>query len=96
MGQGAAQVLGQRQAGLVSEGARVLQLLVEVSSGFCQAEGLQLGGISVGVLAQQHEVAGVGHQHQPVQPSVLADLGAVGGEPGVIGSGLDLHHAALG
>ena len=55
-----------------------------------------LVGLAVGVLAQQHEVAGVRHQHQSVQPPVFADLGAFSCEPCIIGNRFDLHHAALG
>ena len=74
----------------------MLQLRLEVGGGFGQPEGLQLGGIAVGVLAQQHEVAGVGDQHEAIASPVAAHLRAVGGEPGVGIGGLDLHHAAIG
>ena len=95
MGQGAAQVFGQRGAVGVSKGAGVLQLHLEVGSGLGQSEGLQLGGLSVRVLAQQHKIAGVGDQHQPVSVPVAADLRAVGGEQGILVGRLDLHYAAL-
>ena len=69
---------------------------LELAGGIRQTEGLQPGRVALRVLAQQHEVAGVGHQHQPVALPVPADLGAFGGEPGVVVSRLDLHHAAVG
>ena len=46
VGQGAAQVLGQRRADAVGEGAGVLQLGLEVGGGVGQPEGLQLGGLT--------------------------------------------------
>ena len=73
----------------------MLQLGLEVGGGVGQPEGLQLGGLAMRVLAQQHEVAGVGDQRQPVAFPVAAHLGGVGGWPGVIGGRFDLHHAAL-
>ena len=75
----------------------MLQLRLEGGGGPGQPEGFQLGRASaLGVLAQQHEIAGVGGQHQPVTVPVLADLGAVSYEPCVIGNGFDLDHAAFG
>ena len=47
------------------------------------------------VLAQQHEVSGVGHQHQPVAFPIAADLVAFGGEPSVVVGQFHLHHTAL-
>ena len=73
-----------------------MQLGLEVGGGAGQPEGLQLGGLAVDVLAQQHEVAGVGDQHETVTVPVSADLGTVGGDPGVVAGRLDLHDAALG
>ena len=95
MGQRAPQVLGQRRADLVGKCARVLQLLVEVGGGLRQPKGLHLGCFACGILAQQHEIVGVGDQHQPIQAPVLADLVAIGGEPRVIAGRLDLHDPAL-
>ena len=74
----------------------MLQAGVEVGGGVGQAEGFQTDGPASGVLAHHHEVAGVGDQHLAVTLPVAADLLAFGGEPGVVGYGLDLHHAALG
>ena len=51
--------------------------------------------LTLRVLAQQHEVAGVGDQNETIQPPILADLGAAGGEPGVVASRLDLHHPTI-
>ena len=74
----------------------MLQAGVEIGGGVGQAEGFQTDGLAAGVLAHHHEVAGVGDQHLAVTLPVAADLLAVGGEPGVVGYGLDLNHAALG
>ena len=57
---------------------------------------LQLGGVSLGVLAQQDEVAGVGNEDEAVSLPVAADLGTFGREPSVVARGLDLYDATLG
>ena len=95
VGQGAAEVLPQGCANVPGEGTGMLQLGLEVRQGTGQPEGFQRGRTALGVLAQQHEVTGVGDQHQVVVLPVPADLGAFGGEPGVVTGGLDLHHSAL-
>ena len=96
VGQGAAQVFAQADADRVGEGAGMLQARVEIVRGIGEAEGLQTDGLAAGVLPHHHEVAGVGDQYLAVTLPVAADLLAVGGEPGVVSGGLDLHHAALG
>ena len=60
-----------------------------------QPESLQPRRAARRVLADEHKVAQVGRQHQPVAPPVAADLGAPGGEPGVVLRRLDLDRAAL-
>ena len=95
MGQGAAEVFAQGRADVSGEGARVLQLGLEVCGGVGQPEGLQLGGSAFRVLTEQHEVAGVGDENKAVAVPVAADLGAFGGEPGVVVGRLHLDHAAL-
>ena len=91
-----AQGLGQRRADPVGEGAGALQLGLEVDGGVGHPECLQLGGLALGILAQQHEVAGVSDQAETIAVPVAADLGAFGGKPGIVASGFYLHHAALG
>ena len=96
MGQRPAQVLSQAGADVTREGARRLKPGLEVLRGAGQPEGLQPGGAARRVLAEQHEVAGVGHQHEAVAPPVAADLIALRRQPGVVVSRLDLDHAAFG
>ena len=55
-----------------------------------------LRGPALGVLSEQHEVAGVGDEHEAVPAPVAAHLIAVRGQPSVVAGGLDLDHAALG
>ena len=74
----------------------MLQSSVEIVGGIGKAEGFQTDGLAGGVLAHHHEVEGVGDQHLAIALPVAADLLAVGGEPGAVSGGLDLHHAALG
>ena len=80
----------------VGKGAGLLQAGVEIGGGVGQPEGFQTDGLAAGVLAHHHEVAGVGDQDLAVTLPVAAHLLAGGGEPGVVGYGLDLNHAALG
>ena len=47
------------------------------------------------ILADEHEVARVGHQHQPVALPVAAHLTALRREPCVVARGLHFDHAAL-
>ena len=96
MGQRTAQVLGQTGADFAGEGAGGLQALLELLGAFSQPEGFQLRRAALGVLAHEHEVAGVGHQHETVAVPVAADLTAFRGQPGVVLRGLHLDHAALG
>ena len=96
MRQGAAQVLTQRGPNVVGKGAGVLQLRLEGGGGPGQPESFQLGRAALRVLAQQHEVAGIGDQHQPVTVPVATHLVAIRGQPGVVADGFDLDHAAFG
>ena len=93
--QGPAEILGQAGTHVAGEGARRLQALLELLGACRQPEGLQPGGKARGVLPDEHEVAGVGHQHEAVAVPVAADLAAGRGQPGVVVRGLHLHHAAL-
>ena len=74
----------------------MLQLRLEGGGGPGQPEGFQLGGVALHVLAQQHEVAGVGDQNQPVTVPVAAHLVTIRCQPGVVADGFDLDHAAFG
>ena len=66
VGQRTAQVLTQACAHIACEGPRPLQLGVKLLLRLRKSEGLQLHGVALGVLSHQHEVAGVGDQHEPV------------------------------
>ena len=65
-------------------------------AGVGEPEGLQPRGPALRVLSEQHEVAGVGDEHEAVPTPVAAHLIAVRGQPCVVAYGLDLDHAALG
>ena len=95
MRQRPAQVLSQSGADLFGEGARRLQPRLELSRRVRQPEGLQSDGVAGGVLSDQHEVAGVGDQHEPVPAPVAGHLVAGRGQPRVVVRRLDLHDAAL-
>ena len=73
-----------------------MQPLVEVGGRVSQPEGLQLDGPARSILAQEDEVPGIGHQHQPVAVPVPAHLPALRRQPGVGGGGLDLDDSAFG
>ena len=96
MRQGPAEVFAQTGPDPAGEGARLLQQTVELLGVGCQLERFKLCRQAVGVLAHQHEVAGVGDQNQAIAAPVAADLIAIGGEPGVVIGGLDLDNAAFG
>ena len=96
VGQGAAEIFPQSGAGVAGEGPWGLQPGLEVGGGSGQPEGFQLGGAALRVLAEQHEVAGVGDQHQSVAVPVAAHLVTIRSQPGVAADGFDLDHAAFG
>ncbi len=96
MRQRPAQILAQTRAYLASEGLRLIQAPLELRGAVRQPKRFQLLGPALRVLAHEHEVPVVGHQHQAVAGPIAADLTAVGGEPGVVIGGFDLHHAAFG
>ena len=73
-----------------------MQLRLEGGGGPGQPEGFQLSRAALRVLAQQHEVAHVGDQHQLVTVPVAAHLVAIRGQPGIVADGFDLDHAAFG
>ena len=60
-----------------------------------QSEAFEFRRTARCVLAHEYEVAGVGHQHQPVVVPVAAHLIAVGRQPGIVADGFHLDHAAL-
>ena len=95
MGQRTGEIFAQARAQVAGEGARLLQAALKRLSAASQPESLQLRRATRGVLAQQHEVARVGHQHQAVAAPVAADLSALRREPGVVCGRLHLDHAAL-
>ncbi len=59
-----------------------------------QAVGFELDLTAFRVSAHQDEIAVVGDQDLVVAVPVFGDLRAIGGEPGVLGSGLDFDYAA--
>ena len=61
-----------------------------------EPEGLELGWVAGGVLAEEDEVAGVGDEDEAVLVPVAADLVAIGGEPCVVGGGFYLDDATFG
>ena len=71
------------------------QLRQEVVCAVGSPKGLQLRGAARRVLAHQHEVAHVGHEHEPVASPVAADLIARCRQPGIVIHGLHLDDAAL-
>ena len=93
--QGAGEIFAQSGADLTGEGARLVQLVVEVVGVVGQAEGFELGGTARLVFTDQHEVARVRHQNQPVAAPIAADLSGVRGEPSIVIDGLHLDHATL-
>ena len=87
MRQRPAQVLAQAGPDLAGEGARLLQLVVEVLRTVRQPEGFEPQSTARRVLAHQHEVARVRHQHQPVAVPIPAHLLAGCREPRIFPEG---------
>ena len=75
----AAKVLAQARANFAGEGARFFQQAIECFRAVSQLEGLQLCRTACHVLAHQHEVARVRHQHKTVAGPVTAHLIAICG-----------------
>ena len=96
MGECAAEVLAEGGADIAGEGAGLFEPGLELVLCPGEPEGLQPGWVARGVLAEQHEVAGVGDEHEAVPGPVAADLGALGGKPRVVAGWFDLDDAALG
>ena len=78
-----------------SRSTRLLQPAMEFLWTVRQSEAFEFRRTARCVLAHEYEVAGVGHQHQPVVVPVAAHLIAVGRQPGIVADGLHLDHAAL-
>ena len=74
--------------------AGVVGIRPELVFSACQAVGFQLDRLAFGIAAQQDKIAIVGHQDLFVAAPVFADLLAIGGDPGVVGGGLDFDYAA--
>ena len=89
------EIFAQTRAHVAGEGARLLQQALERLGAASQPESLQLRRATRDVLAHQHEVVRVRHQHQPVAAIVAADLSALRREPGVVSGRLHLDHAPL-
>ena len=93
MGQRATEIFTQPGADFAREGTRCLQPVPERFRIFRQPEGLQLRRPANCILAEQHKVARIGHQHQPIAAPVAAHH--VCRQPGVITGGLHLDHATF-
>ena len=95
MRQRAGEIFGEPRASLAGEGAGLLDAAPERVLAVRQPEGFEPRRAARFVLAEEHEVARVRHQHRPVAAPIAADLIARGGEPGVVAGGLDLDDAAF-
>ena len=93
--QRAGEIFAQACAEFASEGARLLQPAVEVVRADRHPEGFQLRGPARRVLTQQHEIARVRHQHQPLPAPVAAHRVARCREPSGVSGGLHLDHSML-
>ena len=93
--QGTGKIFAQAGADVAGEGARSIQLAVEVAGAVGQPEGFELRRAARRVLAHQDEIARVGHQNQAVTVPIAADLIAGRREPGIVLRALHLDHAAL-
>ena len=91
-----AEVFAETGSDPAGEGAGRLQQAVELLGAVREPEGLQLGGASLGIFADEQEVAGVGYENEAIAAPVAADLIACGAEPSVVIGGLNLDNAALG
>ncbi len=96
MRQRAAEVLSKPSSHLAGERARALQPSLELLRAVGKSASLKAGGIAVGVLANQDEIAGVGDEDEAVAFPVARYLAAGGGQPCVVVvRGLDLDDTAL-
>ena len=80
MRQHAGEIFDEARAGRAGEGAGLLHVPPKLVCALCQPESLELLGVPR-VCANQHEVAEVGYQHQPILFPVAADLGSVSRQP---------------
>ena len=89
------EVLAKARPRIAGERVRLLSTTQELVLAARQPQGLERRGPTVCVLAQQHEVAGVRHQHQPVASPVATGLVTFRRKPRVVRWGLHLDDAAL-
>ena len=95
MRQRPAQVLAQARTDVVRERPRFPESARKRVLVGGQPECFELRRTARRILAHQHEVARVRHQHQPVAPPIAAHLVASRREPSVVSGGLHLDHTAL-
>ena len=79
--QRAGEIFAEPGADIPGEGAGRPDPAPELLRAAGQPEGFEPRRAARRVLAEQHEVAQIGRQDQPVAPPVAADLGALRGEP---------------
>ena len=91
-----AQIFPQARADLTGKSTRTLQSLRELRRTCRQPERFELSRSPRRILAYQHEVARIGHQHQPIAIPIAAHLIARRSQPSVIISRLHFNHAAFG
>ena len=93
--EGALQVLAEPAADALRRLARRGNELPERRCVLGQAEPLALARAPVRLLADDEEIAQVGDDHQPVGLEIPGDLVGLRRQPGVVGDGFHLDHAAL-
>ena len=74
---------------------RPFQLAMKILRAGRQPEGFELRRAARRVLAHQHEVARIRHQHQPVAAPILTDLFSLRRQPRFVIDIPHLHHAAF-
>ena len=95
MRQRTSKVFTEARSGPPRECTRLLKLAPEIVRAVRQSESLQLRRTARRILAHQHEVAQVGHQHQTIVVPVATGLIAHCREQGIVVRRLDLDRAAL-
>ena len=91
----AGQVFAEAGPGRPGKCARRFQFAPEAVRAVREAEGFELRRAARRVLAHQHEIARVGHEHQPIAFPIAAGLTALRREPGIVVRRLHLDHAAF-
>ena len=95
MRQGAAQIFPQAGTHLPGEGSGCFQPASERLRVVCQPERFQLRRLAVRIFPDEHEVARVRDQHQPIPGPIPTDLLPGHGQESVVVCGFDFDHAAF-